>query len=91
MPDIKPEKYKNLINKLNKVESSNISIAKFLTKIKELFTEDVYHEEDTNKISLSPLILKRASNIITIFISGFGSEKENIYSWRNFIDFEPKF
>ena len=91
LPDIKPEKYKNLINKLNKVESSNISIAKFLTKIKELFTEDVYHEEDTNKISLSPLVLKRASNIITIFISGFGSEKENIYSWRNFIDFEPKF
>ena len=91
LPDIKPEKYKNLINKLNKVESSNISIAKFLTKIKELFTENVYHEEDTNKISLSPLVLKRASNIITIFISGFGSEKENIYSWRNFIDFEPKF
>ena len=91
LPDIKIQTIQSYFSKLNKVESSNISLSKFLTKIKELFTEEVHQEMEINKINLTPLNLKRNSNLITIFISGFGSECENIYSWRNFIDFEPKF
>ena len=91
LADVKNEKIDILLRKLNNVESSNISIERFLTKIKEIFLISEQKEMEVNKISLSPLNLNRNSNLITIFISGFGSERENIYSWRNFIDFEPKF
>ena len=91
LPDVKTNYLQSYFSKLNNVGSSNITIANFLNKIKEIFTESEHHEIESNKISLTPLNLKRNSNIITIFISGFGSERESIYSWRNFIDFEPKF
>ena len=91
LPDVKSSTIMSFLTKLNQVESSNISIPKFLTKIKEFFLDDEEEENETKKISLTPLSLRRSSNIITILISGFGSERESIYSWRNFIDFEPKF
>ena len=89
--DVKNEKIDLLLTKLNNVESSSFSIGKFLSKIKEIFIESEKKEKDVSKINLSPLNLNRNSNIITIFISGFGSERDSIYSWRNFIDFEPNF
>ena len=91
LPDIQPLKVQSILLRLTKVESSNLSIFKFLSKIKELFLEVENQESEISKISLSPLNLKRISNIITIFISGFGSEGENIYSWKNFINFESNF
>ena len=91
LPDIKYSNLQSYFSKLNKVGSSNITISNIINKIKELLTDNIQNEAESNKISLTPLNLKRNSNIITIFISGFGSEGESIYTWRNFIDFEPKF
>jgi hypothetical protein len=93
LPDVKNENIASILTKINNIESSNIEPPKLklLSKIKKLFIDDEEHEKEIDKINLSPLNLKIISNTITILISGFGSEPDNIYSWRHFIDYESKF
>lgn len=90
-PEVKNEKIDLMLTKINNIDSPYIKPPKILTKIKQIFLDEEFHENEIDKIELSPLNLKIISNTITIFISGFGSEDENIYSWRNFIDYETKF
>jgi len=95
LPDIKNEDISSILTKINNIESPYVEPPKIklklLSKIKRLFIDDEDHEKEMDKINLSPLNLKIITNTITILISGFGSETENIYSWRNFIDYESKF
>lgn len=96
LPDVKSENIASMLTKINTIESPYIEPPKIklklLSKIKQLFIDDEdEHEREIDKISLSPLNIKIISNTITILISGFGSETENIYSWRHFIDYETKF
>ena len=93
LPDVRNENIISILTKINNIESPYIEPPKLklLSKIKKLFINDEEHEKEIDKINLSPLNLKIISNTITILISGFGSESENIYSWRHFIDYESKF
>ena len=93
LPDVRNKDITSILTKINNIESPYIEPPKIklLSKIKQLFFNDEDHEKEIDKINLSPLNLKIISNTITILISGFGSESENIYSWRHFIDYESKF
>ena len=49
---------------------------------------DFFKDKLYEQIKFIPLTKNRYSNIITILISGFLSEKDGLYSWRNFFNFD---
>ena len=67
--------------------SNNIAISIFSTFTNYFTSKNYYY---TNYISLSPYQKHKTSNIITILISGFGSENDTYsISWKNYIENDP--
>ena len=60
-------------------------LLEFINEFKNFFT---FKENNDSSIKLIPLIENRHSNTITILISGFLSEKDDIDSWSNFFNYD---
>ena len=60
-------------------------LLEFINEFKNLF---IFKENNDSSIKLIPLIENRHSNTITILISGFLSEKDDISSWSNFFNYD---
>ena len=76
------EKFKNEIFKVDKLD---IIPKILLAKDVNIFLND---EFKNSIINLIPLTAKRHSNTITILISGFLSQNDDINSWRHFFNYD---
>jgi len=74
---IKTSKYNNYIKEFSE----------FKAKIEGKAVLNIFKKKLCHFIELKPLTKKRNSHIITILISGFLSQKDELYTWRNFYKF----
>ena len=75
---IKTSKYNSYINKFSEYKA----------KIEGKGVLNIFKNKLCHYIKLKPLTKKRNSHIITILISGFLSQKDELYTWRNFYNFD---
>ena len=86
----KKYEYENIKEKINK---SN-EFKKELKKLEENIEKDEKSKIDLktlNNIKLIPLTKKRTSHTITILISGFLSQHDNIDTWSHFYNYEKEY
>ena len=86
----KKYEYENIKEKINK---SN-EFKKELRKLEENIEKDEKSKIDLktlNNIKLIPLTKKRTSHTITILISGFLSQHDNIDTWSHFYNYEKEY
>ena len=81
------ERFKQIKSKLS-IEPINFSstlLGTFLKRIVNVFTSNIYYY--ANFIRLTPFQKYNSSNIITIFVSGFGSENDiHCIEWKKYIE-----
>ena len=84
------ERFKQIKSKF-KLDSFQISksiLGNIVKKVSDIFTSKMYYY--TNFIRLSPFQKYKTSNIITILISGFGSENDaHCITWKKYIENNP--
>ena len=78
----------NLKDFENKIKSSRFNIYEEFNKLKNSIIKTKFNKYNNNLIELIPLTKNRHTNTITILISGFLSEKEDITTWKNFINYD---
>ena len=79
----------NLKDFENKIKCSSLfNISEEFNKLIKNIIKTESNKYKENNIELIPLTKKRHTNTITILISGFLSEKEDITSWKNFINYD---
>ena len=74
--------------KVDSIETSKSLFGSMFQKVTNLLTSNNYYY--TNYISLSAFQKYKTSNVITILVSGFGSENDRFYvSWEKYIENDP--
>ena len=85
------EKFKRLKTKF-KIEPIDLPSTIFGTLMKKLvnvFTSNIYYY--SNFIRLSPFQKYITSNVVTVFVSGFGSENDiHCIEWKKYIENDPR-
>ena len=78
----------NLQDFENKIKNSSFNIYEEFIELMNNITKIKSNKYKDNNIELIPLTKNRHNSTITILISGFLSEKDDITSWKNFINYD---
>ena len=71
--------------KLEPINNSNTIITTLFRRIVDVFTSNIYYY--SNYIRLSPFQRYMSSNVVTIFVSGFGSQNDvHCIEWKKYIE-----
>ena len=75
--------------KIESIQMPTTLIGTLFNKLINVLTSNIYYY--TNFIRLSPFQKYISSNIVTIFVSGFGSENDvHCIEWKKYIENDPK-